>query len=212
MRRGVTVEKALEPQHVGIFRAPDDHRPTDAGLQHLRRREISARMSRSPRPASAMSSARIRSGGRSAPRPARARSHRRTTAGRQAAQARPGKRRAEREEVLAPAKRVVAVDVDLSAQQDGKPDADLADRRQRFAGVEAARLAEAPRALDIVGVEMGEDLLAARFDYGRVVVAHVPFVRLADRRGRPGRTANLPVFGIVRLPAPACSANIDRRT
>jgi hypothetical protein len=56
--------------------------------------------------------------------------------------------RAEREEVLAPAKRVVAVDVDLSAQQDGKPDADLADRRQRLAGVKAAQLAEAPRALD----------------------------------------------------------------
>ena len=35
-RRAVAGEKALEPQHVGIFGAADDHRPADAGLEHLR--------------------------------------------------------------------------------------------------------------------------------------------------------------------------------
>ena len=81
--------------------------------------------------------------------------------------------------------RVVAIDVDLSAEHDGETDADLADRRQRLAGGEAADLAEAPRALDIRRIEMREDLVTARFDYRRVVVAHVTFMRLATGANGP---------------------------
>ena len=68
---------------------------------------------------------------------------------------------------------IVAVNVNLAAENDGKAYADFADRRQRLAGREAAYLAEAPGALDIRRVQMREDLITSRFNDRRFGVTHL---------------------------------------
>ena len=66
----------------------------------------------------------------------------------------------------------VAIDVDLSAENDAEADPDFADCRQSLAGGEAAHLAEAPSALDVSGIELRQDLVVARLDDRRTGNAH----------------------------------------
>ena len=68
---------------------------------------------------------------------------------------------------------VVAVNVNLAAENDGEAYADLADRRQRIAGREAAYFAEAPGALDIRRIQMREDLITSRFNDRRFGITHL---------------------------------------
>ena len=200
-RRAIAREKALEPQHVGIFGAADDHRSADAGLEHLR----AAQDQRAHQPF-----AKLGFGDQQSPHPVGRKDQRLDRLGNYAvAERRPAgelrqfaneRARAECVKVLALAVGVVAVNVNLAAENDGEAEADFADRRQRLAGREAAYFAEAPGALDIRRIEMREDLVASRLDDRRA------WNYSSRHFSNGGGLANLPPFGAARLPA-----NIDRR-
>ena len=74
--------------------------------------------------------------------------------------------------VLALAVGVVAVNVNLAAENDGEAEADFANGRQRVARREAA-YSPTEGALDIRRVEMREDLVASRLDDKRAGFAHI---------------------------------------
>ena len=200
-RRAIAREKALEPQHVGIFGAADDHRSADAGLQHLR----AAQDQRAHQPF-----AEVGLGDQQRPHPVGRKDQRLDRLGNDAvAERRPAGElrqfanecaRAEFVKVLALAVGVVAVNVNLAAENDGEAEADFANGRQRFARREAAYLAEARGALDIRRVELREDLVASRLNDRRAGLTHIGTFWWAGDR------PNLPPFGATRLPA-----NIDRR-
>ena len=172
-RRAVAREKALEPQHVGIFGAADDDRPADAILQHLR----AAQDQRAHQPF-----AKLGFGDQQSAHAVRREDQRLDGfAGDGIAERRPAgelrqfaeeRARAECVKMLALAVGVVAIDVDLPAEDDAETDADFADRRQCLARREAADLAEAPCTLDVGGVEKRKDLVAARLDDRRMGNAH----------------------------------------
>jgi hypothetical protein len=67
---------------------------------------------------------------------------------------------------------VIAIDVNLPAEDDAETYADFADRRQCLARGETADLTEAPCTLDIGCVEKREDLITAGLDNRRVGNAH----------------------------------------
>ena len=197
-RRAVAREKAFEPQHVGVFGAADDDRPADAVLQHLR----AAQDQRAHQPF-----AKLRFGDQQSPH-AIGREDQRLDglAGDGVAERRPAgelgqfaeeRARAECVKVLALAVGVVAIDVDLPAEDDAETDADFADRRQCLARGETADLAETPCTLDVRRIEKREDLVTARLDDRRVGNAH------AGPLQTRGRLATLPVFAAVRLPGRA---------
>ena len=74
--------------------------------------------------------------------------------------------------MLAFAMGIVAIDVDLPAEDDAETYADFTDRRQCLAWGETADLAEAPCTLDVGGVEKRKDLVAARLNDRRMGNAH----------------------------------------
>ncbi len=171
--RAVAGEKALEPQHVGIFRAPDDHRAADALVEHLG----SAQDQRPHQPFAKLGfghQQRPHAVGRKdqrLDRLARNRIAERRPAGklRQLAEKRT---RAEGKKVLAIAVGVVAVDVDLPAQHDAEADTDFAGLRQHLTGRKMADFSETPGAFDIGCIEVRQDLVAARFEDRGVGVGH----------------------------------------
>ena len=175
------------------------------------RRRISARISRSPSSASAISKARIRSGEKiSALTGSLATaSAKRRPAGELGQFAEEGAR-AEREKMLALAVRVVAIHVDLPVEDDAETDADLADRRQRLARGEAADLTEAPRPLDVRRIKQREDLVTARVDDRRAGNTHAGTFTNARPSGE--------FTGFCRCPATWSGStarrpqNIDHRT
>src|SRR5262249_38839894 len=78
----------------------------------------------------------------------------------------------ERVEVLALAMGIVAINVDLSAEDETEANADFADRGQGLASGEPAHVTEAPSALDVCRIEERQDLVAARLDDRRAGNAH----------------------------------------
>ena len=208
-RRAVAREKALEPQHVGVFGAADDDGPADAILQHLR----AAQDQRAHQPF-----AKLRFGDQQSPH-AIWRENQRLYgfAGDGIAERRPAgelgqlaeeRARAECVKMLAFAMGIVAIDVDLPAEDDAETYADFTDRRQCLAWGETADLAEAPCTLDVGCVEKRKDLVAARLDDRRIGNAHAG----ALTNVRPGGEFT----GFWHRPATrsgstARPANIDRR-
>src|SRR5262249_40027370 len=172
-RRAIARQKAFEPQHIGIFGTADDDGPADAFLQHLR----AAQDQRAHQPF-----AQLRFGVQQSAHAIGREDQRldglagdgvaKRWPARELRQLAEERARAECVKVLALAMGVVAIDINLSFEDDAETDADFAGSRQRRARGETPDLAEAPCTLDVRGIEQWKDLVMARLDDRRLGNAH----------------------------------------
>ena len=168
MRMAVVAEKALQPQHVAVVGAADDHRPARAGLQQ-------ADAAQDERAHDALAELRLGDEKRAQligrndqrlDRPTRDRVDERRPTGK-LCQLAEERTRTMGDDGCGAARRVMARDLDFAGEDDAQPAADVAHLREPLARRKCAQGAEAPDARDLRRVQGGKHLVAARVDDGR---------------------------------------------
>src|SRR5439155_18188522 len=165
MRMPVAVEESFQPKNVAMVRAADDHRSADVAFektdaaQDERAHDALPQLGFRHQDVTQL----VRRNDQSLDWPRRVRVHQRRAA-RELGELAHERARAVRDDRLVAPELVVLGDRDLAGQDDEHARTDFTGRYQTFARPVGPRLAEAPQAVDLRGLQGGKHLLISGLD------------------------------------------------